>query len=170
MRKGKGIPKTDITGRKFGMLTAVKFHDMGEHGSNWECVCDCGKTKVIRINHLTGHKTLSCGCLRRRMFDKWRIDKMGPTNPMWKGGKTRDKGYVKILTPFKDRFGKPKYVLEHRKVMSELLGRELKRSEAVHHKNGIKDDNRAENLELMTKYIHKGEIECPHCQKTFFVR
>lgn len=39
-------------------------------------------------------------------------------------------------------------ILEHRKVMEEKLGREMLPGETVHHKNGVRTDNRPENLEL----------------------
>jgi uncharacterized protein (DUF1330 family) len=82
----------------------------------------------------------------------------GEKNNMWKGGKYIDEqGYVHILNkehPFADKMG---YVREHRLVMEKHLGRYLSKNEIVHHINGIKSDNRIENLKLISQSEHVGE-------------
>lgn len=87
----------------------------------------------------------NCRCAR--CADQW-----GANNAAWKGGVRYRGGYrfVKLYSdsPFYSMTDANGYVMEHRLVMAQKLDRPLKKGETVHHINGIKDDNRFENLEL----------------------
>lgn len=68
-------------------------------------------------------------------------------------------GYVRLYVG-RDHPGATKtgHIFEHRKVMQEILGRPLVEDENVHHVNGVRDDNRPENLELWSSSQPKGQL------------
>jgi hypothetical protein len=76
----------------------------------------------------------------------------GDMNKAWKGGRvSHHGGYVMIRNRNHPRAQNNNgYVFEHILVMEDSIGRYLDYNETVHHVNGIKDDNRPENLELWT--------------------
>ena len=98
---------------------------------------------------------------------------------MWEIKGTISKGdYNYALVPGHPKATDKNYVLEHRVVMENYLGRLLKDDEVVHHKDGNKKNNDIKNLEVMSVEKHstnhaimKGReiaiLRCPNCGETF---
>lgn len=68
-----------------------------------------------------------------------------------------DQGYAHIYDPDHPNARRGGRVPEHRYVMSKLIGRPLTDAENVHHRNGVKSDNRPANLELWVSTQPKGQ-------------
>lgn len=81
--------------------------------------------------------------------------KKGEKSPFWKGGKKLTKyGYILALSHGHPRADKGGYVMEHILVFEKETGIEVPKNCCVHHINENKQDNRIENLCLMTKKAH----------------
>jgi len=64
--KTDGKPRIDIIGKRFGRLVVLKYIKTKKE-STWECLCDCGNTKVIAQSKLQKGTTTSCGCFQEEI-------------------------------------------------------------------------------------------------------
>jgi DNA-directed RNA polymerase subunit RPC12/RpoP len=160
------------------------------HRSGYVICVDCGKKSYHRgktFNYSSGIKKKWLRC--RKCANKYMVKyppnpnggkpMYGKDNPNfgksgigitnWKGGRIITKqGYIKIRViehPHNDNG----YVLEHRLVVEKFLGRYLTDKELIHHKNGVRTDNRLENLQIVTRNKHKGLVTCPYCLQEFLI-
>lgn len=133
-----------------GTKTENKYRSQARRYCSRKCACaaqaaaakikrtcvQCGAGFDITQSKLLRQKGLYCGI--RCLGDS----RKGEGNPQYKNGKSiTKKGYVTLKVEGKS-------VFEHRVVMEKHLGRILYKDENVHHINGVRDDNRIENLEL----------------------
>jgi len=135
-----------LIGKKYNKLTIVRLAEKDEHiGTNraihYLCRCECGEELIVNKHTLINGNKVNC-----TPYDK--TDKVCE----WKEAEPvrEERGYVLIHKPGHPSAMSNNYIREHRYVMEEHLGRQLKSTERVHHKNGLRDDNRIENLELWT--------------------
>lgn len=148
-----------LVGCRFERLWVVKrlpnrIQPNGQPRRMWLCLCDCGNARAVPTAPLINGNTKSCGCRRRDTMKTM----SGPMCPTWKGGRHEQEGYVLLRATHHPRAkAKNGYVWEHVLVMEQTLGRHLLPGETVHHKNGIRDDNRPENLELWAKSHSPGQ-------------
>ena len=128
----------------------------------------CGKEKYVYPHKVSASGRMYCSLECRNKDSSFML--RGADHPAWKGGRFLLSGYVYIKTHDHPNRNSGNYMAEHRLVMEKHLGRYLTANEEVHHVNGIKTDNRLENLELVVKKVHFGRVTCPHCNQEFKIK
>ena len=121
----------------------------------WAACPDCKNERWVRIERGIP-KAIRCIKCNAQEYGR---NHLGGKGGNWKGGRhTKTTGYVYVWLARDDFYypmlTKTGQVLEHRLVMAKHLVRCLNSWEHVHHKNGIRNDNRIENLELTTQGAH----------------
>lgn len=142
-------------GETFGRWTVIaRLENGADRRARWLCRCQCGTERVVAIRIMRRGISQSCGCLNREINRK----RKGPTAGGWKGGRIQTSSrYIVVQVPNHPGAQKNGYVPEHRLVMEKMLGRYLTAEETVHHINGVRNDNRPENLELWSYRQPKGQ-------------
>ncbi len=141
-------------------LNAIELRPTGTKGKYrsfiWQACPKCGKPRWVMLVTISKRKTKLCrSCASRMIIGHKAMEE----SPNWKGGRYKLGGYI-IIRLHKDDFFAPmassnQSVLEHRLVVAKHLGRCLQSWEVVHHRNHKRDDNRIENLQLVTDDRHK---------------
>lgn len=140
-----------LLGRTFGRWTVTGFVGRSKNRQLlWQVTCQCGTTSTISTGILNfGKRTMCRWCRRQTTASK------GRSHYRWKGGRYVKQGYVVLqrakaleLYPNATIPNHQRHIGEHQAVMSHHLQRALYPGETVHHKNGVRRDNRLENLEL----------------------
>ena len=124
------------------VLYAKKFMSTVKLGKEFKCR-ECGKKFYRSLSQIENGATKHCSNKCHGLSRRKRSISSG--------------GYITIRMPEHPNAMKNGRIYEHTKIMSEILGRPLKKGELVHHKNGIRSDNRSENLELWSTGHPKGQ-------------
>lgn len=67
MKKGTYI---DLTGQKFGRLTAIEYAGRFGRRTKWRCKCECGNETLVDVSKLRSGHTKSCGCYKNEKIKK----------------------------------------------------------------------------------------------------
>ena len=127
--------------------------EIGRIGTNrfiWYACANCGKERWVQLRDGKPRHLLCHSCANRITGFAHAEEKSNS----WRGGINHTDGYILLYTPQHPQANYGGYVKRAILVLEEKLGRPLRGGMVSHHKNGIKDDDRPENLEELSKSEH----------------
>lgn len=99
-------------------------------------------------------------CSRKCLGILYQTERQGEANPRWKGGRYKSDGRTFIRFESHPYANCKGYILESRLVMEKFIGRYLLPTEHIHHINQQKDDNRIENMQIISNSEHTSIHMC----------
>ncbi len=129
--------------------TVRRNRDCGRKGNRqsiWHACVDCGKERWVQ---LCRGKPESLRCRPCGMFGRH-----SGIPRLWKGGRYIKDGYICVLQKGHPRTNSNGYVKQATLVLEEALGRYLLPRMVIHHVNGVRDDDRLENLVEISQAKH----------------
>ncbi len=137
--------------------TEIGYKSQAKH--IWVACGVCAKCRWVQLRKGEPTRKLCLLCSNKTRYKAKEFKQRGKLSSNFKGGrKINSKGYILVYVEPDSFFylmaDTKGYVREHRLVMAKHIGRNLHLWEIVHHKNHIKDDNRIENLQLVTDDRH----------------
>jgi len=83
--------KIDLIGQKFNMWTVIKEAGRDKYGKVvLECVCDCGKKRIVHGGNLKNGMSKNCGCMRKKLFNNKKHGlRKHPLHTVWSAMKAR---------------------------------------------------------------------------------
>lgn len=152
----------DLTGQKYGKWTPIKY--LGKY--YWECKCDCGTIRKVSTCSLRNGSSKSCGCLKKELMSKAgkKYNKYDLTSKEFGIGytsNTNEKFYfdkedyekIKDYCWFKNSDGPIEAPYNDKKIcLHNLLSSSVSsRKEVIYHINGNYNDNRKQNLKMISR-------------------
>lgn len=148
-------------GKAFSLYPSQVKRGKGKYCSR-KCHSDAGR--VERICETCGIGFTARASVVKKGWDRYcsakcygiaQRSQTGEASRTWRGGRIITiGGYVAVKAPWRTSAKRDGYILEHRMVLEDAIGRPLRSDEVVHHINGDKRDNRLSNLTILTNSEH----------------